>query len=476
MLARPRSDWPDGTLKHPLLYEVFARIWVAETGARSLAAIPDAELDRLAAAGFDHLWLMGVWTIGTIGPDIAREHEGVVRDLDALYPGWTPSDVVGSPYAIAGYTVDPSLGGDAALAELRTRLATRGIRLILDFVPNHTARDHHWVRESPEVFVHEADGAIACGKDPYFPPWTDTSQLDHRLACTHELLVTTLLSIAGRCDGVRCDMSMLVLGDIFERTWHHLPPSPAQPRATREFWPTAIDAVRARDPGFTFIAEAYWELEARLQRLGFDFTYDKALYDLLLHGGADAVRDHLAEDPEYQVRSVRFVENHDEPRIAHELPPPQRAAALVIAMTIPGMRFVHDGQIEGRWIRTAIHLGKRIGETPDPASLALHHTLFELLKLPALREGAFRLLHSSGSVVAYRWEHAAGSVVIAVNYSAVEAHDQIVIELHGIDGREIVLRDWMTGIEYVRDGAALVDPERGLYVGLAPWQAHVFEL
>ncbi len=463
-------------MTHPLLYEVFARIWVAETGARSLAAIPDAELDRLADAGFDHLWLMGVWTIGQIGPAIARAHEGVGRDLDVLYPGWKPGDVVGSPYAVAGYTVDPSLGGDAALAELRTRLAARGIRLILDFVPNHTARDHHWIREAPQVFVHEGNGAVACGKDPYFPSWTDTAQLDLRLACTHELLTATLLSIAERCDGVRCDMSMLVLADIFERTWQHLPPSPAQPRATGELWPSAIDAVRARHPGFTLIAEAYWSLEARLQRLGFDFTYDKALYDLLLHANAGALRHHLTEDLEYQVRSVRFVENHDEPRIAHELSSVQRTAALVIAMTIPGMRFVHDGQIEGRKVRTAIHLGKRVAEAPDPASFALHAALFDVLRLPALREGAFRLLRSSGPVVAYRWEHPAGSVVIAVNYSATEVHDQIVIELHGIEGRSVVLRDRMTGIEYARDGTSLVDPARGLYVGLAPWQAHVFEL
>lgn len=463
-------------MKHPLLYEVFARIWVAETGARSLATIPEAELDRLATAGFDHLWLMGVWTLGEIGPEIARHHEDVRRDLDALVPCWKPAELIGSPYAVARYTVAPSLGGDAALARLRTRLTARGIRLILDFVPNHTARDHHWIRETPEVFVHEADGAIACGKDPYFPPWTDTAQLDHRLACTQEVLTKTLLSIADRCDGVRCDMSMLVLADIFERTWHHLPPSPAQPRATHGFWPAAIDAVRAQYPAFTLIAEAYWDLEARLQRLGFDFTYDKALYDLLLHSDAGALRAHLDADPEYQVRSVRFVENHDEPRIAHELAPPRRAAALVIAMTIPGMRFVHDGQIEGRRIRTALHLGTRVREEPEAASRALHALLFELLQLPALREGAFRLLRSSGPVVAYRWEHPTGSVLIAVNYSAATAHDQIVIDLHGIDGRAVVLRDRITGIEYARDGAALVDPARGLYVGLGPWQVHVFEL
>lgn len=463
----------------PLLYEVFARVWVAEASERAgtrltLATLPDAELDRLSAAGFDHLWLMGVWTTGTIGPAIARDHDGVQRDLDVMYPGWAPSDIVGSPYAIARYEVDPGLGGDRGLALLRARLAERGIRLILDFVPNHTARDHHWIREAPEVFVHHADGEIACGKDPYFPPWTDTAQLDHRLACTHERLIATLLAIAERCDGVRCDMSMLVLGDIFERTWRELPPAPAQPRAPREFWVAALDTVRARHPDFMFLAEAYWGLEPRLQRLGFDFTYDKTLYDLLLHGDAPALRTHLGADLEYQARSARFVENHDEPRISALVSEPQRSAMLVIAMTVPGMRFFHDGQIEGRRIRTPIHLGKRLGEVPDPVSVELHGRVLDLLRLPALRDGEFRLLATSGTLVAYRWEHARGSVVIVVNFAPHDAEGSLVVDLHGIDGRELVLVDRMTGTEYVRDGAALVDPARGLYVKLAPWQAHAF--
>ncbi|MEO7092997.1 MAG: alpha-amylase, partial [Polyangiales bacterium] len=261
---------------------------------------------------------------------------------------------------------------------------------------------------------------------------------------------------------------------IFARTWAHLPPSPQQPLATGEFWAAAIHAVRTRYPDFAFVAEAYWELEGRLQRLGFDFTYDKALYDRLLHGDAAAIRAHLGADLEYQARSVRFVENHDEPRIAHELEPARRAAALVIAMTVPGMRFVHDGQVEGRRVRTSVHLGKRVPEAVEPGALAIHATLFEVLRLPALRQGAFRVLAGSGSVIAHRWEHPHGSVVVAVNYSGDEAFAQFPVELHGIEGRSVMLQDRMSSVEYARDGTELVDPARGLFVKLAPWQAHVF--
>lgn len=455
----------------PLLYEAFARVWLAESGARTLAEIPDAVLDRLA--GFDALWLMGVWTLGTAGPVISRAQASVRRDLDEMRPGWTAADVVGSPYAVARYAVDPALGGDEALATLRARLAARGIRLVLDFVPDHTARDHHWVREAPALYVHEADGSIACGKDPYFPPWADTAQLDLRLAATHAQLIATLLSIAERADGVRCDMSMLVLADVFARTWGHLPPDPAQPRATGELWAAAIHATRTRHPDFWFVAEAYWGLEARLQRLGFDYTYDKTLYDRLLHGDAAAIRAHLAADLEDQARSLRFVENHDEPRIAAVLDPAKRAAALLVAMTVPGMRLVHDGQIEGRRIRTSLHLGTRVAEEPDPASVALHATVLQIVRLPALREGAFRVLAATGSIIAHRWEHPRGAVVVVVNYSETEATARFPVELHGLEGRDVVLRDLLTGIEYPRDGAELVDPARGLFVRLGPWQAHV---
>jgi hypothetical protein len=448
-------------VSHPLLYEVYARTWLAESGARTLAELPDADLDRLAAYGFDHVWLMGVWTLGPHGLAMARHY-------------FPDVEVLGSPYAIARYAVDPSLGGDAALATLRARLANRGLRLILDFVPNHTARDHHWITEAPELYVHEPDGSVACGKDPFFPAWTDTAQLDHRLATTREHLIATLVSIAGRCDGVRCDMSMLVLADIFERTWANHPP--AGPRADGEFWSAAIHTVRAQHPDFTLIAEAYWNLERRLQRLGFDFTYDKTLYDLLLTGDVAKLRAHLAEDIDYQNRSVRFLENHDERRLAHELPPDRRAAALVLAMTLPGMRFIHDGQLEGRRTRMTIQWASRPAEAPDPASIALHVKLFELLRLPALRDGAFRVLLASGSILAHRWEHDRGSIIIAVNYSAETAHARFAVELHGIEGRGVVLHDRMTGTDYERDGSELVDPSRGLHVVLAPWQAHVFDI
>lgn len=496
---------------HPTLYQIFARIWLRELSRQAgatitLATVPDAALDRLAEQGFELVYLMGVWTLGAEGRRISRTHPPFREDYQRLLPDWREDDVVGSPFAIARYAVSPALGGDAGLATLRRRLADRGMGLILDFVPNHLARDHHWVTERPEYFIRDRDGAPVRGRDPYFPAWPDTAQLDLRLVGTRRALIDTLHDIAGRCDGVRCDMAMLLLEEVFHRTWgapdvRHAPddsgagPGPAGPVAKGEFWAQAIDAVRARHPGFLFIAEVYWQLEWRLQMLGFDYTYDKSFYDRLCHGSADSVAGHLDAAMGYQRRSVRFVENHDEPRIAAELPPAHARAAILLAATVPGLRFFHHGQREGRRVRTSVHLARGMDEPVDPGMAAFHDTLLATLRHPTLRRGSFARLHprgqDAGGFIAYRWEtprRDSAPIVVVVNYSAAgggaggtdpgapPARCRVPLDIAGIGGRSVVLADLLSGAEYRRDGDTLLDPTRGLEVALPAYGAHLFEL
>src|SRR5262249_35078435 len=150
------------------------------------------------------------------------------------------------------------------------------------------------------------------------------------------------------CDGVRCDMAMLLLPDVFQRTWGNrsLPPGGVAPVDT-PFWPEAIMAVRQRQPRCVFLAEVYWDLEWTLQQQGFDYTYDKRLYDRLHVRDAEGVRGHLWADLEFQRKSTRFLENHDEPRAAGAFPPQVHRAAATVAFLVPGMRFFHEGQLEG---------------------------------------------------------------------------------------------------------------------------------
>jgi hypothetical protein len=469
---------------HPALYEIFTRLWLSElshvAGRRlTLAEVPDEELDRLAALGFEYVWLMGAWTLGELGPRIAREHPVARRDFASYLPDWTDDDVVGSPYAIARYEISPSFGGDAALAVLRQRLADRGIRLILDFVPNHLARDHHWVSEHPEVFVHEADGSVACGRDPWFPPWTDTSQLDWRLEPTRALVQSELLSVAARCDGLRCDMAMLLLEEVFSSTWVGHPPAPGIELAEGEFWDRAIAAVKARHPRFLFIAEVYWGLEGKLQSLGFDATYDKELYDALVHGDAAATRARLALPIDLQNRSVRFSENHDEPRLAGLLAPDHARAVAVIAASTPGISLLHEGQLQGRRIRSSVHLGRRAAEEPDPEWAAFYVALLRAMQHPAVRDGQFTLLEareawsgnpSCSSFVAWRWDHPAGAVLVAVNLAPHQAQCRIPLE---IDSDQVILADLLDGPGFVREAAHLRD---GLYVDLPAFGIHFFAI
>ena len=238
---------------------------------------------------------------------------------------------------------------------------------MLDFVPNHTALDHPWVEDHPEYYVtgteldlarapmnytwvkrSGGDRLLAYGRDPYFSGWPDTLQLNYGNPATQDAMIAELLEIAERCDGVRCDMAMLVLPEVFERTWG----IPSQP-----FWPKATRRVREQSPGFCFMAEVYWDLEWTLQQQGFDYTYDKRLYDRLRDRHARPVREHFRAGRDYQDKLARFLENHDEPRAAATFPPEVHEAAAVITYLSPGLRFFQKGQFEGR---TAAHLSSPV--------------------------------------------------------------------------------------------------------------------
>jgi hypothetical protein len=181
-------------------------------------------------------------------------------------------------------------------------------------------------------------------------------QLNYGNPATNDVMTAELVKIAGQCDGVRCDMAMLVLPDVFERTWNIR----AQP-----FWPDATRRVREHAPGFTFMAEVYWDLEWTLQQQGFDYTYDKRLYDRLRDGHARPVREHFHAGLDYQNKLARFLENHDEPRAAATFAPDVHQAAAIITFLSPGLRFFHQGQFEGRRKRISPHLVRAPVEASD---------------------------------------------------------------------------------------------------------------
>jgi len=488
-----------GRPDRPALYQINTRTWLTALSrkqgrAATLDDIPDAELDRVAAMGFDWLWLLSVWQTGTAGREESLSNPEWREEFRQTLPDLTDADIGGSGFAITGYTVHRDLGGDPALARMRERLRSRGLRLMLDFVPNHTGLDHPWVAEHPEYYVaggeHEltrqprnyrwvrrtgGDLLLAHGRDPYFPGWPDTFQLNYGNPATPAAMLGELMKIAGQCDGVRCDMAMLVLPDVFQRTWGiHAEP----------FWPAATRRVRERYPEFCFMAEVYWDLEWTMQQQGFDYAYDKRLYDRLREGHSRPVRDHLRAGLEYQSRLSRFLENHDEPRAASAFAPDVHEAAAVITYFSPGMRFIHEGQLEGRKKRVSPHLVRAPDEAVDPRLDQFYHRLLGVLCRPAVRQGRWDLVDASpawegnwtsDSFVAGAWSGAGDQrLLVAVNYASSQGQCWLRPPFPGLAGRRWRLKDLMGDAVYERDGDELA--ARGLYLDVGPWHYHVFEL
>jgi hypothetical protein len=391
------------------------------------------------------------------------------------------------------YVVDAHLGGTEGLAVARRALAERGIRLILDFVPNHVAPDHPWAVEHPELlirgapddlardpgaYLEVAGNVYACGRDPYFPAWRDVVQLNAFDPGLRRAAVDTVASIAAQCDGIRCDMAMLLLNDVFARTWAGRAGAPP----LIDYWREVIPAIKARWPTFLFIAEAYWDLEWELQQQGFDYCYDKRLYDRLAYADAEAVRVHLRADLSFQERLVRFIENHDEPRAAATFPPAKNRAAAVAALTLAGARLLHEGQIEGRRVQLPVFLGRRPDEPVDEDLGAFYRRLLVTLRSPGFREGQWQLCACSGGpddassrhVLAWCWEAAEERFLIAVNLSDQAVQARVQVPWDDLPGGTLRLVDALSGEGFERGGDEIRD--RGLNVALEPWCAHVLRV
>jgi hypothetical protein len=478
------------------LYEINTWLWLSDLSQKygrtiNLSSVPSVEWDAIAAYGFDAVWFMGVWERSPAGITIANQNNGLLQDFLRALPDFRTADNVGSPYCVRRYVVDQHLGGPEALAIARRELSKRGLNIVLDFVPNHVAPDHPWVVEHPEYFIRgnaedkrndptsfmEAYGSVyACGRDPYFPAWPDVLQLNAFKPGLRQAVIETISSFAQQCDGIRCDMAMLFLNPIFERTWG----ARAGARPATEYWVDVISAIKKQYPGFLFIAEAYWDLEWELQQQGFDFCYDKKLYDRMEHANAESIRLHLCADLGYQGRLLRFIENHDEPRAATIFSPPrQRAFALTIA-TLPGTKLFHEGQFEGRKVRVPVFLGRRPNEPTDRDMLGFYTKLLEVVNRPVFRDGQWRLCERTGwpdnasfqNLAAWSWLKEDERYLIVVNLSDCHSQAQVRVPWDDTRGARWNLIDELAGTTYERDGSELQSP--GLYVELGPWSYHFF--
>jgi glycosidase len=521
--------------RFPLLYQLNTRVLVSETAAArgrpaTLDDLPEELLERAAARGFRWLWMLGVWQTGPLGQLGARAPESRA-DLRHDLPDLADADIVGSPFAIVGYDVHRDFGGDQALARLRQRMHRHHLRLMVDFVPNHVALDHPWVDAHPEfliagdeedlhrepknyVALQTAQGRriFAHGRDPNFFGWNDTLQLNYRHGGLRAAMVAELERIAERADGVRCDMAMLLEPEVIARTWgERARPRDGTPSVAGPFWPAAISRIRQRHPQFLFVAEAYWGLEWSLLEEGFDFTYDKRLYDRLRAGEARPVREHLGAAPAFRDRTLHFLENHDEPRAAAIFPPDVHRAAAVTSFLAPGLRLFHEGQLEGRRAHAAIHLGRRMAEKPDEALVAFYERLLACLRRPETHDGLWRLCACRAAwagnptwnnFIVFTWQGPGGDegnldegkldegkldegklddgkldegkLLVAINYAPTRGQCYAEVALGELEPGLLVLTDLLGDERHEREARTL--SSEGLYLDLPAWGTNVFDI
>ncbi|WP_448561082.1 alpha-amylase family glycosyl hydrolase [Trichothermofontia sp.] len=483
---------------YPSLYQLNTRVYLTALSRQlgrsaTLDDWPDAELDAYAKTGFDWIWLLSVWQTGSVGQQVSRSHPGWREQFLSDLPDLQEADIGGSGFAITDYTVAKEWGGNAALSRLRSRLQQRGLRLMLDFVPNHTAPDHLWTQTHPDFYIAgtEADLArapqnyyrltsptgsqiFAHGRDPYFPGWPDTLQLNYGNPELQAAMRATLSTIAGQCDGVRCDMAMLMLPEVFERTWG-IPCAP--------FWEAAIAQVRQTHPDFVFMAEVYWDLEWTLQQQGFDYTYDKRLYDRLEARNVNSVRDHLRAEMDFQRKLARFLENHDERRAAAAFPPGVHQAAAIITFLAPGLRFFHQGQFNGCKLRTSVHLLRAATEAIDPDIQAFYQRLLHCLEHPIVREGTWQLLDAIPAwgdnatwkqFILYLWQFKAEAWLVVINYAPAQGQCYVPLPIANLAEQDYEFKDLMGPYRYERSGSRLC--QQGLYLDLPAWGYHVFAI
>jgi hypothetical protein len=308
-------------------------------------------------------------------------------------------------------------------------------------------------------------------------------------------------------------MAMLVLSDVFARTWEQFPISkvgqsspPAgqgdiHPRGGQdwfqtnperlaaglphdEFWSSAISTIRQDYPGFVFLAEAYWGLEPRLQGLGFDYTYDKTLYDgLVARDAAGAQRHLLGTSAEAVAGSAHFLENHDEPRVASILSPAEHRAAALIILGLPGMRFLHEGQLTGARRKNPVQLALRAEEPGQAEITSFYNQLLTTLRGSAVGQGRGELLKpraawsdnsTAQNFVIVQWQsRTPGFEVVAVNLAPHRSQCYAPLSVQQLATHNWAMKDLLGQEFYKRSGDDLQN--QGLYLDLPAHGAQLFK-
>lgn len=487
--------------KNPLLLEINTAVWLFELSERlkktiSLGKVPAEEWNKIKAMGMDFVWLMGVWNRSQEGRKISVNSPEFRAKFEEVLPECSPEDIIGSCYAISSYGPDPLIGTWADLDHARTELNKRGIGLILDFVPNHTGIDHHWILEHPEYYIQGSEDDakkdrnsfftvqgdketlyIAYGRDPYFPPWTDTAQLNYFNPGVRAAMIERVKDISLHCDGLRCDMAMLVLNDVFQRVWGWANRGNQFRMPAQEFWSQVTSAV----PNLIYLAEAYWDTEWTLQQLGFDFVYDKRLYDRLRHGPPHEVFLHLKADMAYQNKLMRFIENHDEPRSVTAFGKDLLPANAALFAGLPGLKLFFEGQTEGRRLRLPLQIRQTKPDKTDRAVSSFYSSLLPVINGDIYHSGIWRLKEvfahtdtTHANLIAYLWKSKGELSLTLVNLSREPSVGRVCFQDDVDEQIDYNMEEVFSNNTSTKNGKIMAHP--GLIFEMSPGEARIYKI
>lgn len=488
--------------KNVNIYEINTRVWLkrfsSSTEKPTLQDVPMEYWKHLHDLGIDYIWLMGVWKTNN---SVIKEYcfeSSLVEEYKRALRDFKDEDVIGSPYSIDQYEVNPLIGTKDELLDLKKNLNSLGMKLILDFVSNHFSVHSSLIETNPDLFLsadedfyqrdsytyfksnNDENKIFAHGRDPFFPAWLDTIQLNYFNPSTRQFMIDTLKDLTSMCDGVRCDMAMLSLNNVFDNTWSGILTHGNYEKPAVEFWQESISEIKNVRSDFIFIGEAYWDLEWELQRLGFDYTYDKKLLDRLKLGQISEIKGHLMAEKEFQYKSVRFIENHDEERAVGSLGNDKAKAAAVIMSTISGMRLYYDGQFEGKKIKLPVQLGREPHEGKNDCISNLYNSLLRITNNEIFKFGEWKLIENKpdwegnktyNNFLIWLVTFNGRKRLVVINYSRVVSQCKIKIALNNYPNK-FKLKDILNGKTYYRKTADV--RSEGLFIELGPYKSHIF--
>eukprot|EP01114_Cavostelium_apophysatum_P001197 TRINITY_DN11013_c0_g1_i2.p1 TRINITY_DN11013_c0_g1~~TRINITY_DN11013_c0_g1_i2.p1 ORF type:complete len:504 (+),score=68.63 TRINITY_DN11013_c0_g1_i2:87-1598(+) len=484
---------------NPAMYELSTRPWLYALSQKYgqsitlLSEIPQQEFQQIKDMGFDYVWMMGVWQLGKYGLNFDQTNPALLSYYPTVLPSFTIDDVIGSPYAVVNYTCNVQLGSDEDIASLRSMLNGIGLKLMLDFVPNHSAVDCPFTSSNPDFYILAPKGTqppydpsaylpngIAYGSAGWGGAWQDTAQFNYWNPTTRKVRLQELLQVASLADAIRCDMAYLLLNDLFGQNWQQQLQSWGWTQPTTEWWADSIQAVKQQYPDVIFLAEVYDPYQQDLQNVGFDFTYDKDLYDRLKNQDINGVREWLSSNTvEFLSRSAHFISNHDQPRAANYFGSWWMAdATALMTFTVPGMRFHWQWEFQGFKNQIDIHLRREEPESAVQDVQDFYQTFLNITNADVFKYGDWIYIDLSDSgtdLIAYRWEFGDDRRLCVINYSGDTGSTNVIVSnAQPINGNDTIpVTDLLSGTKYWR--SAKMMQTQGLDVVVNSWYAQIFQ-